>query len=707
MPLNAIRHAKKNKDMRIKKINFGESITSQVGLKEINLDRLGSVVALIGKNGSGKTRILDFIEKNFTVQLNDFLVSNYIYPPQKIQEAVNNLLPHKDYIQKRNELSKLSLLRQKDPANVELANERRTLRNELIIIEQAFISNSQKTVNRQGIPVVRTGAVVQQTTQLGLQETIKKISDSVNQQILKLQTDYIKRVDYSQIRQLQEAISGKDNEADSFENLIESVTENVDYNEFGSLYKSSLRFLKKLPHQLAYDWIDCLGDMKKFEKRVAYTRYLALKSIFDNIFGKTLEWETKNVNKSVTEDGVQSTLAGMWKINGRLFNYSEFSDGEKSLFAYVLLFFLMSQNKNIRLKESIIIIDEPELHLHPDAEIDLINGIREIIEDKGQLWIATHSINILSNLNIDEVFMVKEGQIKHPSNTIQREALSELLKIEERVNKLSEFLTSISDWTYVQFMIECFTNPEVIESSKSNDPQIKSLKELVNLSSGEKKKLLLDFGAGKGRLFEQVSQDSKFIELVDYSALEPNSELHSTLEMKGISKIYSSYSELKNETFDFIVLCNVLHEISIDEWIPTLNKIISSLKPDGNLIIIEAKSLPKGEQIGRIGYLLLDVEEIQLLFDLNKTPISFAHQGEYQNITSIMIPKQNLTVVSKDNLLKTLDRLQANSISEIEKLREIGENDSKSNRFGRQTAFLSQQHINAKLAYKYVENFKQ
>lgn len=674
--------------MRINRIEFDEDSTSKVGLKKIKLDRLGSVIALVGKNGSGKSRVLNFIENNFTPTIIDFLDLNIVLPPNSIQDSLAELQRYRAYIHKKDELTHANILRQKNRDSSELAGNYRKLKDELAVIVRGLSLDHQQV----GPNTIRSN-------QITVAAKIQKILDNVNPQIVRIKNDYIKRVDYSQIRQLKEAITENDDVANSFEKLVESVTENLDYDEFGSIYTSSLRFLRKLPHQLAFDWIDCLGDAKKFEKRVANKRYKALKEIFDNIFGKKLEWETKNVSKNVTESGVQSTHAGVWKIDGREFNYSEFSEGEKTLFSFVLLFFLMSQNKNIRLKESVIIIDEPELHLHPDAEIDLINGIRNIIQDTGQLWIATHSINILSHLNIDEVFMVKDGQISHPTKTIQREALSELMTIEERVLKLSEFITSISDWSFVHFMIECFTNPEVIEVAKENDPQINSLREFINVTDGQKRKMLLDFGAGKGRLYEQASQDEKFNEIIDYYALEPSLDFHSSLVSKGVKNIYASYDDLINEKFDFVVLCNVLHEISIEEWIPTLNKVIDLLKPTGSVIIIEARTLVKGEKIGDIGYLLLSEEEIQVLFGLEQKPISLKHKEEYQNITSVIIPKPNLNTLSNEHLLKALEVLQKNSISKIRNLRNNSESEKNSNKYGRQAAFLSQQYINAKLAF--------
>jgi predicted ATPase len=667
---------------------------------------LSSVVALVGKNGSGKSRALNFIESNIKsiITAENIIKSNVTNLPTNINQLLKKIEPFKELALKSIELQTLNTLKKEYPTEAKYKLEYQKLSIAVSELDNALKSN----VSVNPSPQTRQQFIANQRNSQATQSLTP--SQKSNQLIVELESlisdfhkSYVKRINYSQIRELQEAASDKDDEINSFEQLVESVTDESVYNELGSIYKSSLRFLKKLPHQLVSDWIDCLGDVNKFNSRKSYERFTALKEIFENIFGKTLKWEIKNVNRNVTDNGVQSLQAGIWKINGREFNYSEFSDGEKTLFGYVLMFFLMSQNKSIRLKDSIIIIDEPELHLHPDAEIDLINGIRGIIEDNGQLFIATHSLNILSHLNYEEVFMVKDGNINHPSNKIQREALSELMKIEERVLKLSDFLNSISEWSYVQFMTECFTNPEAIEVARENDPQIKSLKDIINSSQNDKQSLLLDFGAGKGRLYEQARQDARFREMVEYSALEPNIELHKDLKNIGIKSIFNSYGELKEKTFDFVVLCNVLHEIDISEWIPSFNKIIEALKDDGSLIIIEAKTLKKGEEIGVTGFLLLDESELRVLFDLDCNPDQLLNKNCNENISCILIQKSKLKPLTLNHLENAMKELENNTLNKIVSLRTSGENGFLSNKKGRESAFLSQLHINARLAQKQLK----
>jgi predicted ATP-dependent endonuclease of OLD family len=194
----------------------------------------------------------------------------------------------------------------------------------------------------------------------------------------------------------------------TFEMIIENVSDQEEYNEFSSIYNTSLTYLSKLPHQLVDDLDDCYGNLEKFHNRVSYKRFSSLKKLIKDFLNKDLEWEKETVNRTLSTDSVTRKSKGIWKLNNRIFNYSEFSDGEKTLFAYSLLFFLMDQNPKIRIKECIIVIDEPELHLHPESEFAVIKGIRNVINEYGQLWIATHSINILSDLAYDEIFMVKE-----------------------------------------------------------------------------------------------------------------------------------------------------------------------------------------------------------------------------------------------------------------------------------------------------------
>ncbi len=665
--------------MKFNKIKIEDGVTKIKGVSEINIQRLTNVIALVGKNGSGKSRILDLIDENLfrAITIPRILDGSISHLPKQIGNFVTNLIPFKDFYLTQEKVQELTQESQRQPPNEKIKQDLQTAKLNLRTIQ---IHPTNQT----------------QINQFYLQ--FPKL-------IAPLKQNYFRRINNEEIRKLQQVIADtKGGNNLLFESLIESTANNAGYDEFKSINRSALKYLAKLPNKLTFDYMDCLGDAKKYEARVSHKRYISLKKLVQDFLNKDLTWEKKSTAHKETETGVQSNYSGIWKINEREFNYTEFSDGEKTLFAYALLFFLLDQNPKLNIKESIILIDEPELHLHPDSEIDLINGIRNAIGETGQLIIATHSINILSTLNYEEIFMVKDGVIKHPTQTTPSESLAQLMGIEDRVNKLSDFLTSISTWTYVNFMAQCFSNPEVIQSARQNDPQIEAFKKAIRTNLSKQTNMLLDFGAGKGRLYEQIKSDFGFIDKINYSALEPKVEFHPILSELGATQVFKSYTELPDNSFDFILLCNVLHEIPLDEWEANLNKVINSLKPNGYLIIIEAKALNKGEKIGKIGYLLLDIAEIQQLFKLSKPPSEINVESRGEGIACAVINKSDMKEISRTDILNCLIALETNTLKKIESLRGKNYNDKELYGLGRKSAFLSQQHINARFAREHIQN---
>jgi predicted ATPase/phospholipid N-methyltransferase len=661
--------------MKFNKIEIPKDLCLSRGIKSIKLQRLSNVIAFVGKNGSGKSRILDLIENNLInrLSLGQIYDSEVSFVPDSLSSAISSANQYKGYFIRQEDIRKLENEIKLDPTN-------QGLKEQLRILQRSHKGQH-----------------------LAQQNNIGQVSNAFNSIVSNLSRSHLKRIRHEDIKQLQNSIKADSDQNVSFESLVESVKTNGHYNEISSLSSSALVYLQKLPHQLAHDKLDCVMNESNLEDKQSYKRFASLKNYVHNFLNKSLTWQQKVSNANLTELGSNVTFAGEWFLNNRPFNYMEFSDGEKTLFAYALLFFLLDQNPALTIKDAIIIIDEPELHLHPNSEIDLIEGIRKTIGEKGQLIFATHSINILSTLNYEEIFMVRNGEIFHPSQSIPGESLSELMGIEERISKLTDFLTSVSTWTYVNFMAQCFTDPEVIESSSPNDPQVLAFKEAVKNSSSATTNMFLDFGAGKGRLYEQIKSDYDFLSRISYYPLEPEIEYHEKLIELGAKKVYSKYQDLPEATFDFILLCNVLHEIPIEEWVSVLNQVIKALKDNGFLIIIEAKVLSKGEKIGKSGFLLLDVREIKQLFGMPDLPttISIGQRGE--SIISAILPKSHLNEVTNENILNTLIALEANTLAEIEIIRSKEYADSELYGVGRKSAFLSQQLINAIFAKRLLE----
>ena len=83
--------------------------------------------------------------------------------------------------------------------------------------------------------------------------------------------------------------------------------------------------------------------------------------------------------------------------NGSLIDMDEFSSGEKEVLGIITTLFQINPN------HSIILIDEPDLHLHAKWQIAFLNALQQIGEDN-QFIVATHSLELLASLPSYHIF---------------------------------------------------------------------------------------------------------------------------------------------------------------------------------------------------------------------------------------------------------------------------------------------------------------
>lgn len=85
--------------------------------------------------------------------------------------------------------------------------------------------------------------------------------------------------------------------------------------------------------------------------------------------------------------------------SGDVIPFNDMSGGEKEVF-FVLSFFLRHNVSN-----SIILIDEPELHLHPELARKLVQQMLRI-RPGNQIWVATHNPEVIDETGRDKTFYV-------------------------------------------------------------------------------------------------------------------------------------------------------------------------------------------------------------------------------------------------------------------------------------------------------------
>lgn len=611
--------------MIFRKIQFDKNETDKVGLKEISLiDKpLGNVVALVGQNGAGKTRVLNLV-KDYINHLNGRAIwHRYIDElPREIQNDYFFLF--------QQEL--------KQPGN--LYERKITNAQNFLTANRAILSKHVKFINS---------------------DDIKKVKGSLKNNL-------------------------------TFENIIKNnFTKDGAINEFQDFFTpDAFTFLKNRANTILKNrfrlFLKYNKDLGRINKEIEANE----DNILFNVFQKYIQLFLGSEFSFDTEDNDDNELRSILMLDGAKFDIENLSPGQKILFSYAIFFFYLEVSTSTHIEESVIIIDEPELHLHPIAQIKLIDALRKIVENRGQLWIATHSIHILSHLNYDEIFMVKNGKIHTPNRTMPGNTLLELMGVDENVNHLNSFISSTSDWAYANFMTQCLKSPEVIFNIDTKDPQYILFKNFIIASEIN----LLDFGAGKGRLGYTINEDDKLSQRVNYFAFEPSLEFkESLLAVPNIRTVISDVNELGGYKFDVVLLCNVLHEIHPKEWLSVIENIRFILNYSGYLIIIEDNNLPKGERANDYGYLILNNRQIKTLFGgrelLELDKLSEKYEGRF---SFCAIPRENM-FVSKESVVQAISELNSSTYQAIKTMTLEGDVAK-----GRMYANLTQLYINSTIA---------
>lgn len=647
--------------MRISKIKIPLIETKTVNLKEINLTKkpLGSTVALVGKNGAGKSRILKFVENYFSK------------------------IDYDNYFE-----------------------------DHLIDIPTTIISQFEHSIanSRQQFKTLGNGNFNAQQTQQ-IKQQIKQQMAGFILRLQQLGQAYIKIVDNDDLKNIKANINNgnvlsfeKILTNNHFDNLvanpglIQQATENrqqlqnILLNEFTAFNnQSTISYLTKLTNEIVTDEFNLyIRHRQKPELINDEIKNKPSFQLFDKFQGYVKQFLGKDFSYQQTAQGntVNSTLL----YNNEPFNLNLFSPGQKTLFAYAILFFYLDTNAKTNIRESIIIIDEPEKHLHPEAQIILINALKSIIGKTGQLWIATHSVHILSHLDYDEIMMVKDDEIIPPSRTTPGKSFNDLMGIDEHINELTTFITSISEWAYGNFMVQCFKEPDVIFEKNINDPQFRIFKTFLKDRTNVE---LLDFGSGKGRIGYTIQEDEIVSKKIVYSAYEPdkgNYELLNNIPNK--KAIYSSLSEIPKNNYDCVVLCNVLHEINPKEWVSTITSIKDLLKDDGYLLIIEDRYLSKGENAHEFGYLVFGIEETKMLLASTSTMELKLDEAEFSDRIIFTAFTKSEINPSTDSVMNAIKRLKENCFKNIKLLKKMDKGLNQGRRYANET----QLYINSQLA---------
>lgn len=97
--------------------------------------------------------------------------------------------------------------------------------------------------------------------------------------------------------------------------------------------------------------------------------------------------------------------------SGEVITFNDLSSGEKEVF-FILSFFIRHNVEN-----AIVVIDEPELHLHPELSRLLLRNMRSI-RSGNQIWVATHNAEIVDEAGRDRVVYATRDPVTRKSKFV-------------------------------------------------------------------------------------------------------------------------------------------------------------------------------------------------------------------------------------------------------------------------------------------------
>jgi len=373
--------------MRIASIHFDATnkLIEDSGLKAeknpINKLEQLDVIALIGKNGSGKSRMLKLVE----VAMRDFKFKDQFNNLSYIKIHANDSNPLYSLIYKiNNVLKKINDNNFPDDLKKDMDDILSLLKSNVFFEERVSSEKLQVEMNLNSW-----------NTSFNTYDTANKIRNKEGfRSILTGALNFIiNNYSYAEIKYV--TISGQFNnnlQPDSIEEVLKVFLSAEELNNHSIMNDNSFKVISRnisaIVDEIKYHHavIISKGKTTKItdDERVLLDRFdLFLERIKDFV-GIELQIKPEikllDQKESNRRDAIGFEATWFDLKSNRLIQIKDLSPGQRTLLVYVTFLYLNEIQTGIPLSEQIILIDEPENHLHPSVQIELIQKLRNLIK---------------------------------------------------------------------------------------------------------------------------------------------------------------------------------------------------------------------------------------------------------------------------------------------------------------------------------------
>lgn len=637
--------------MKITKVNIPiESINN--GLMPVKMHRLGQVVILAGKNGSGKSRLLNLISNTIQVK-----------PTKQVVEQIQS---------------------QKDDTINAIAE----LNSELQMLEKDFRMSPIHNPEAKSISSHRISKLKQRI--INLEADLKNPRYIITWDLI--ETDTLAN-SYPIVPFVPKNLNIRDSNSYRKTDLIQSASK-IDIVGTDELNLGTFSRIQVIQDRM-FNATHPDFHVSKTEKENAINDYENLRELIRIFLNTELE---RNLDGEPTLFGFPLGKANL-------------SDGQKVLIQFCLA--IHCQQKS--LDDLILFLDEPENHLHPSLIIDMIERLIKNTSH-GQIWIATHSIPILANFDQNCIWFMDNNKVSY-AGSIPETVLSSLLGTDEQRAKLHNFVSLPAIHALNLYAYECLIQPNAV-LTPGGDPQAMQInKEIIKHLKDRTKIRVLDYGAGKGRILANIIENntesfSNFIKWFDYIAYDKD-DIDKEDCLSTLSKVYENadqryYNDLSQlfgkydrESFDVVVMCNVLHEVDPKDWLKLFangGEIPELLSENGILLLVEDQVMSIGEQAYQKGFIVLDTGELKELFNIKEKDADFGYSDARGDgrLKAHRLKREYLTRITAESRISAIQILNDKATERILEIR--GESASYKN--GRRHGFWIEQLANSTLCLR-------
>jgi ABC-type multidrug transport system ATPase subunit len=610
--------------MIIRNIFIPEEYSRKHSLARISLNELGQFIILSGKNGSGKTRLLNIIKENLKL---------YNKNERHIQDQRNNIFSF--------ELSMIAARAKNDTHG-----------------EETFKNHMQSTINS-----------VKSSTEFIIsdEETITYM-------------DFVPKP--KPFRDYREDIVKKQEESQKY-------AQEYDISEMHQLCS---HYIQKISLSYALSSSSNIATSEKEKEKIEFD-YNSL----------------KNIIKIFIDSDLTINSLGQSQLFGQPICDVKFSEGQNiSLQIAVSLHAKLAQKI-----KPVFFLDEPENHLHPSSVVNFISNLEQAAPES-QFFIATHSIPLISYIHAKDqnsLWFVENGSVKRAGRTPEH-VLKSLLGGQDRINELRSFTELPSIYAQINYASQCLSAPGV-HSESTGDSQNNQISEVLNQISIDRPLRVLDFGAGRGRILAGLAENfsDSLLKKIDYFAYDKfknNSEEclsiikryypdnHIERYKNELSDFMNNSNNLKG-TFDIILMCNVLHEISPSDYYSLFeqNSRLSALLSDnGYILIVEDNQIPIGENAHKFGFIVLNTSELRELFSIppGSSDGLVRDSTKEGRLTAHLVHKKHLKNITQSTIGAAITSVRTTA---KEKMKTIRGTNQDSYKDGMGHAFWVQQYANA------------